>query len=87
MRGLRLVGEEESGNAFSLYGPKRAGLITTHRTRSQVPSELLNSWERNQEILDSKYLEVLDTLVIVMEHLVRLTSLLLPTNTTKMKDC
>ena len=35
MRGLRLVGEEESGNAFSLYGPKRAGLITTPRTHDK----------------------------------------------------
>jgi hypothetical protein len=26
-------------------------------------------------------------LINVMEHLVRLTSLLLPTNTTKIKDC
>jgi hypothetical protein len=26
-------------------------------------------------------------LINVMEHLVRLTGLLLPTNTTKMKDC
>ena len=87
MRGLRLVGEEENGNAFSLYGPKRAGLITTPRTHDQALSELLNSLEREVEDLNSKYCEAYVTLINVMEHLVRLTGLLLPTNTTKIKDC
>ena len=87
MRGLRLVGEEENGNAFSLYGPKRAGLTTTPRTHDQALSELLNSLEREVENLNSKYCEAYVTLINVMEHLVRLTSLLLPTNTTKIKDC
>ena len=83
MRGLRLVGEEESGNAFSLYGPKRAGLITSPRTQQVQLSELLNSLEREVENLNSKYCEAYVTLVSVMEHLVRLTDLLSPTNTTK----
>ena len=87
MLGLRLVGEEENGNAFSLYGPKRAGLITTPRTHDQVLSELLNSLEREVEDLNSKYCEAYVTLINVMEHLVRLTGLLLPTNTTKIQDC
>ena len=87
MRGLRLVGEEENGNAFSLYGPKRAGLTTTPRTHDQALSELLNSLEREVEDLNSKYCEAYVTLINVMEHLVRLTGLLLPTNTTKIKDC
>ena len=87
MLGLRLVGEEENGNAFSLYGPKRAGLITTPRTQQVQLSELLNSLEREVESLNSKYCEAYVTLVNVMEHLVRLTGLLLPTNTTKIKDC
>ena len=87
MLGLRLVGEEENGNAFSLYGPKRAGLTTTPRTHDQALSELLNSLEREVEDLNSKYCEAYVTLINVMEHLVRLTSLLLPTNTTKIKDC
>ena len=83
MPGLRLVGEEENGNAFSLYGPKRAGLITTHRTSREVQlSELLNSLEREVESLHSKYCEAYVTLTSVMEHLVKLTALLLPTNTT-----
>jgi hypothetical protein len=87
MLGLRLVGEEENGNAFSLYGPKRAGLTTTPRTHDQALSELLNSLEREVESLNSKYCEAYVTLVSVTEHLVRLTGLLLPTNTTKIKDC
>ena len=87
MRGLRLVGEEENGNAFSLYGPKRAGLTTTPRTHEVPLSELLNCLEREVESLNSKYCEAYVTLINVMEHLVRLTSLLSDTNTTKMKDC
>jgi len=87
MLGLRLVGEEENGNAFSLYGPKRAGLITTPRTQEVQLSELLNCLEREVESLNSKYCEAYVTLVNVMEHLVKLTSLLLDTNTTKIKDC
>ena len=87
MPGLRLVGEEENGNAFSLYGPKKAGLITTHKTQQVQLSELLNSLERDLTILESKFCEAYVTLINVMEHLVRLTGLLLPTNTTKIKDC
>ena len=87
MRGLRLVGEEENGNAFSLYGPKKAGLITTPRTQEVQLSELLNSLEREVENLNSKYCEAYVTLINVMESLVKLTALLLPTNTTKIKDC
>ena len=87
MLGLRLVGEEENGNAFSLYGPKRAGLITSPRTQQVQLSELLNSLEREVENLNSKYCEAYVTLVNVIEHLVRLTDLLLPTNTTKIQDC
>ena len=83
MLGLRLVGEEENGNAFSLYGPRRAGLITTPRTQEVQLSELLNSLEREVESLNSKYCEAYVTLVNVMEHLVKLTALLLPTSTTK----
>jgi hypothetical protein len=33
MRGLRLVGEEESGSVSTTFGPVRAGLTTTHRTQ------------------------------------------------------
>ena len=83
MLGLRLVGEEENGNAFSLYGPKRAGLITSPRTQEVQLSELLNSLEREVESLNSKYCEAYVTLVSVMEHLARLTGLLLEKDTTR----
>ena len=83
MRGLRLVGEEENGNAFSLYGPVKAGLSTTHRTQSQALSELLSSLEKEVENLNSKYCEAYVTLLDVMTRLAKLTALLLPTNTTE----
>ena len=72
MRGLRLVGEEENGNAFSLYGPMKAGLTTTHRIQSLQLSASLNLLERKVEDLTSRYLEVSSILTSVMEDLVRL---------------
>jgi len=72
MLGLRLVGEEENGNAFSLYGPKRAGLITTPRTHDQALSELLSCLEREVEDLNSKYCEAYVTLISALDFLVRL---------------
>ncbi len=81
--GLRLVGEGESGSASSPYGPMRAGLTTSHRTQLAQLSELLSSLEREVEILHSKYCEAYVTLISVMELLVKLTSSLLPTDTTK----
>ena len=82
--GLRLVGEGESGSASSPYGPLRAGLTTSQATNKEAQlSELLNSWEREAQILESKYLEVLDTLIIAIKHLVKVIDSLLPTDTTK----
>ena len=86
MRGLRLVGEEENGNAFSLYGPVKAGLTTTHRTQSHQLSELLSSLEREVENLNSKYCEAYVTLLDVMTRLVKLTALLSNTTTIDEKD-
>jgi hypothetical protein len=42
--------------------------------------------EREVENLRSKYCEAYITLISVMEHLVKLNSLLLNTDTTKLKD-
>ena len=85
--GLRLVGEGESGSASSPYGPLRAGLTTSQATNKEAQlSELLNSWEREAQILESKYLEVLDTLIIAIKHLVKVIDSLLPTDTTEEKD-
>ena len=61
-RGLRLVGEGESGSASSPYGPMRAGLTTSHRTQLLVLSELLNDLERRIDELRFRFFTVLDTL-------------------------
>ena len=81
--GLRLVGEGESGSASSPYGPMKAGLTTTHRTQLAQLSVLLSSLEKEVESLHSKYCEAYVTLVSVTELLAKLTSSLLPTDTTK----
>ena len=73
MRGLRLVGEGESGSAFTTYGPVRAGLTTSHRINKEVQlSELLNSLERRVETLESRYSEVLGMYLNVTTRLVAL---------------
>ena len=84
-RGLRLVGEDESGPVLSPYGPMRAGLTTSHRTQLLVLSELLSSLEKEVEILHSKYCEAYVILIDVMERLARLTSSLSPTDIIKEK--
>ena len=86
-RGLRLVGEGESGSAFTFFGPVRAGLTTSQATSKEAQlSELLSSLEREVENLRSKYCEAYITLISVMEHLVKLNSLLLNADTTRLKD-
>jgi hypothetical protein len=85
-RGLRLVGEGESGSVSTPYGPVKAGLTTMHRTQEAQLSELLSCLEREVENLNSKYCEAYVTLLSAMTHLARLTSLLLPTDTTKIED-
>jgi len=81
-----LVGEGESGSASTIFGPVKAGLTSTHKTQSQALSELLNSLEREVESLHSKYCEAYVTLTSVMDHLVRLTGLLLEKDTTKIEN-
>jgi predicted house-cleaning noncanonical NTP pyrophosphatase (MazG superfamily) len=63
----------------------RAGLTTSHRTQLLVLSELLNSLEKEVEILHSKYCEAYVILIDVMERLARLTSSLSPTDITEEK--
>jgi len=82
MRGLRLVGEGESGSASTIFGPVKAGLTTSHRTQNQVLSELLNCLEREVESLNSKYCEAYVTLMLVMEHLARLSAIITEPRTT-----
>ena len=86
-RGLRLVGEGESGNASSPYGPMKAGLTTSQATNKEAQlSVLLSSLESKVETLESRYLEVLNILTDVMERPAVLTSSLLPTDIIKEKD-
>ena len=86
MRGLRLVGEEENGNAFSLYGPMKAGLTTTHKIQSHQLSAWLNLLEKKVEDLTYKYLEVSNILTSVMTDLVRLGLIGNGSSITKEKD-
>ena len=63
---LRLVGagEGESGSASNPYGPVRAGLITTQRTKEdQALTELLNCLESKMLEANIKSLKVLDMLI------------------------
>ena len=84
MRGLRLVGEDESGSASTIYGPVRAGLTTSQVTNKEVQLlESLKCLEKKVEILESKYLEVFDTFLSVTEALVRLSAFTNATSTTE----
>ena len=63
---LRLVGagEGESGSASNPFGPVRAGLITTQRTKEdQALTELLNCLESKMLEANIKSLKVLDMLI------------------------
>jgi len=62
----------------------RAGLTTSQATNKEAQlSELLSSLEREVESLHSKYCEAYVILIDVMERLAKLSSSLLPTDTTK----
>lgn len=82
---LRLVGtgEGESGSALSPFGPVRAGLITTQRTKEEVPlTVLLSSLERQITEANTKSLEVLNIFLHGMTHLVEPISFSSNTTTT-----
>ncbi len=82
---LRLVGAGvgESGPALSPFGPVRAGLITTQRTKEdQVLTELLSSLERKITEANIKSYEVLNTLTLATALLARRISSSLETTTT-----
>ena len=76
---LRLVsgGVEESGSAFSPFGPVKVGLITmpTPKTKmenqDQVLTELLNSLERKIIDLSIKSCEVLNIFLSDTKHLAK----------------
>jgi len=68
---LVMGGKEEKPSVSSLFGPLRAGLTTLQPTsKDQTLTELLNSLERQVEILQSKSCTVLDTFLNGTTHLV-----------------
>ena len=74
MLGLRLVGEEESGSASTIYGCERQNSTTLRLTNREVALlELLSSLENRVETLESKYLEVCDTFLNVTSRLAALS--------------
>ncbi len=82
---LRLVsgGVGERASAYSPFGPVRAGLITTQRTKEdQVLTELLSSLERKITEANIKSYEVLNTLTLATALLARRISSSLETTTT-----
>lgn len=81
MRGLRLVGEEENGNAFSLYGPVKAGLTISHKIQSHQLSVSLKELERRVDDLHSKYCQAYVTLIDVTERLAKLSASIINTDT------
>ena len=82
--GLRLVGKDERASALSDYGPVRVGLTTSQVINREARlSELLRSWERSLEILESRYSGVLDTLEKDILARVRRIISSLETDTTK----
>ena len=68
-RGLRLVGEAESGSAFTFFGPVRAGLTTSQTTNEVRLTELLSSLESVVASLVSKSSTVLDTLTTATKEM------------------
>jgi hypothetical protein len=83
-RHLSLVIHEHSdtpsvkSDVLSLYGPVRAGLITSQTTQSQQLLELLSSLESAVENLNYKSFTVYDTLNTAIEAV---RAALLPTQT------
>ena len=77
------AGQEENGSAFTTSGCESQGGITSHKILSHRLSVLLNDLERQVEILESKYSEVLGTsLTDTILPAVRLLSTI-DTDTTK----
>ena len=86
---LRLVmgGKEESGSAYSPFGPVRAGLTTMQRTnRDLALLVLLSSLERKIEDLNTKSYGVLNTFLNDTTHLVEHTSSTSSTTTISMVE-
>ena len=57
-------GQVKSGSVYTTYGWQRVDGITSRRIQDQALSELLSELERQVEVLESRFLEVLDILSI-----------------------
>ena len=78
------TGEGENPSALSPFGPVRAGLIISQRTDKEVQLlELLNSLEKQAEILESKSSKVLDISLAGTTHLVLPSASITDTTFTK----
>ena len=81
-------GEGESGSASTIYGPVRAGLITSQKTDKVVQlSESLNLLERQTADLESRFYEVCVTLNLVMGVLVERKLIGTGFDTTEEEEC
>ena len=86
-------GKGENESASSPFGPVRAGLTTTldlstiRASQDQQLSALLNTLERQAEILLLKSYEVLDTFLTDTTHLVEPTTSSDATTTTEEIKC
>ena len=86
-------GKGESESASSPFGPAKVGLITLpdlstiRASQDQQLSELLNTLERQAEILLLKSYEVLDTFLTDTTHLVEPTTFNDVTTTTEEIKC
>ena len=82
MRGLRLVGEGESGSVSTPFGPVRAGLTTTQRTQLVQLEELLKCLESDLTTLQSKLCEAYATCMYVSTRLAKLSPIITDTTIT-----
>ena len=74
MRGEDSAGVESSSNVYSLYGPVKAGLTTSHKIQNHQLLASLKELERRVDDLHSRYCQVYVTLIDVMEHLAKLSA-------------
>ena len=72
-----------SGVVYAISGWQRADGITSHRTQLAQLSGLLSELERRVEILESRFLEVLDTSLIDTIRLAERCLSIARTDTTK----
>lgn len=81
MRGEDSAGVESSSNVYSLYGPVRAGLTTSHRIQNLQLSASLKELESRVDDLHSRYCQAYVTLIDVTERLAKLSASIINADT------